>query len=41
MNGALLLVILGIVLAVLVHYTLGILLIVLGLVLLFWPHPRA
>ena len=37
------LIILGIVLALLVHYTLGILCIVVGLVLLVWPHvqPRS
>ena len=41
MNGALLLVILGIVLAVLVHYTLGLLLIILGIVLLVLPQLNA
>jgi hypothetical protein len=35
---ALLLIILGIVLAVLVNYALGIVLILIGLVLLIWPH---
>ncbi|HEX5713309.1 MAG TPA: hypothetical protein VFX85_08365 [Solirubrobacterales bacterium] len=35
---ALLLIIIGIVLAILVHYALGIVLILVGLVLLIWPH---
>jgi hypothetical protein len=35
---ALLLIIIGIVLAILVHYALGIVLILIGLVLLIWPH---
>ena len=38
MNLALLLIIIGIVLAILVHYALGILCIVIGLVLLLWPR---
>jgi hypothetical protein len=38
MSLALLLIIIGIVLAVLVHYALGIALILIGLVLLIWPH---
>ncbi len=40
MNLPLLLIVLGIVLAVLVHYTLGVLLIVLGIVLLLVPAIR-
>lgn len=35
---ALLLIIIGIVLAILVHYALGIVLILIGLVLLIWPR---
>jgi hypothetical protein len=35
---SLLLIILGIVIAVLVHYALGIVLILIGLVLLVWPR---
>lgn len=35
---ALLLIVIGIVLAILVHYALGIALIVIGLVLLIWPR---
>lgn len=35
---ALLLIIIGIVLAILVHYALGIIIIVIGLVLLIWPR---
>lgn len=35
---ALLLIIIGIVLAILVHYALGIVVILIGLVLLIWPH---
>lgn len=38
---ALLLIIIGIVLAVLVHYALGIVLILIGLVLLIWPRLSA
>lgn len=38
---ALLLIIIGIVLAVLVHYALGIICIVIGLVLLIWPRITA
>ena len=38
MNLSLLLIVIGIVLAVLVHYALGIALILIGLVLLLWPH---
>jgi uncharacterized membrane protein YgaE (UPF0421/DUF939 family) len=37
MNLALLLIVIGIVLAILVHYALGIVCIVIGLVLLIWP----
>ena len=40
MSLALLLIIIGIVLAVLVHYALGIVLILIGLVLLIWPRLR-
>ena len=40
MNLALLLVVIGIVLAVLVNYALGIVCILIGLVLLIWPHLR-
>jgi hypothetical protein len=38
MSLALLLIIIGIVLAILVHYALGIVCIVIGLVLLLWPQ---
>jgi hypothetical protein len=38
MELSLLLIIIGIVLAVLVHYALGIALILIGLVLLLWPR---
>ena len=38
---ALLLIIIGIVLAILVHYALGIVLILIGLVLLIWPRISA
>lgn len=38
MSLALLLIIIGIVLAILVHYALGIVCILIGLVLLIWPH---
>jgi len=38
MELSLLLIIIGIVLAILVHYALGIALIVVGLVLLIWPR---
>ncbi|HSK49268.1 MAG TPA: hypothetical protein VK889_02110 [Solirubrobacterales bacterium] len=38
---ALLLIIIGIVLAILVHYALGIVLILIGLVLLIWPRLSA
>ncbi len=38
MNLALLLIVIGIVLAILVHYALGIACIVIGLVLLLWPR---
>lgn len=38
MSLALLLIIIGIVLAILVHYALGIICIVIGLVLLIWPR---
>lgn len=41
MDLALLLIVLGIVLAVLVHWGLGVLLVVIGLVLLVLPHVRA
>ena len=40
MNLSLLLIVLGIILAVLVHYTLGIAPILVGLVLLIWPANR-
>ena len=40
MSLALLLIMIGIVLAVLVHYALGIVLILIGLVLLIWPRLR-
>jgi hypothetical protein len=38
MTLSLLLIIIGIVLAILVHYALGIVCILVGLVLLIWPH---
>ena len=41
MSLALLLIVIGIVLAVLVHYALGIALILIGLVLLIWPRISA
>jgi succinate dehydrogenase/fumarate reductase cytochrome b subunit len=41
MQLSLLLIIIGIVLAVLVHYALGIALILIGLVLLIWPRISA
>ena len=41
MEIALLLIIIGIVLAILVNYALGILLILIGLVLLIWPRISA
>jgi hypothetical protein len=41
MELALLLIIIGIVLAILVHYALGIVLILIGLVLLIWPRISA
>ncbi len=41
MELSLLLIIIGIVLAVLVNYALGIVLILIGLVLLIWPRLRA
>ena len=41
MELSLLLIIIGIVLAVLVHYGLGIALILIGLVLLIWPRLRS
>lgn len=40
MNLALLLIVIGIVLAVLVNYALGIICILIGLVLLLWPRLR-
>ena len=40
MELPLLLIVIGIVLAVLVHYALGIALILIGLVLLIWPRVR-
>lgn len=40
MNLAILLIVIGIVLAVLVHYALGIALIVIGLVMLLLPYLR-
>jgi hypothetical protein len=40
MELSLLLIVIGIVLAVLVHYALGIALILIGLVLLVWPRLR-
>jgi hypothetical protein len=41
MSLALLLIIIGIVLALLVHYALGIVCIIIGLVLLLWPRIAA
>ena len=41
MQLPLLLIIIGILLAILVHYALGIACIVIGLVLLIWPHITA
>jgi succinate dehydrogenase/fumarate reductase cytochrome b subunit len=41
MELSLLLIIIGIVLAILVHYALGIVLILIGLVLLLWPRLTA
>lgn len=41
MELSLLLIVIGIVLAILVHYALGILCIVIGLVLLIWPRLTA
>jgi hypothetical protein len=41
MDLSLLLIVLGIIIAVLVHSGLGIALIVIGLVLLLWPRLRA
>jgi hypothetical protein len=41
MSLALLLIIIGIVLALLVHYALGIVCIIIGLVLLIWPRVTA
>ena len=41
MELSLLLIVIGIVLAVLVHYALGIALILIGLVLLLWPRISA
>lgn len=38
---SLLLIVIGIVLAILVHYALGIICIVIGLVLLIWPRMTA
>ena len=40
MSLPLLLIVIGIVLAMLVHYALGIVLILIGLVLLIWPRLR-
>jgi hypothetical protein len=40
MNLALLLIVIGIILAVLVNYGLGIVCILIGLVLLLWPRLR-
>lgn len=40
MELSLLLIVIGIVLAILVHYALGIALILVGLVLLIWPYIR-
>ena len=41
MDLSLILIVLGIVIAILVHYALGIALIVIGLVLLLWPRLTA
>jgi hypothetical protein len=41
MSLALLLIVIGIVLAILVHYALGIVCILIGLVLLIWPRISA
>jgi succinate dehydrogenase/fumarate reductase cytochrome b subunit len=41
MSLALLLIVIGIVLAILVHYALGIVCILIGLVLLIWPRMSA
>lgn len=41
MELAVLLIIIGIVLAILVHYALGIVVILIGLVLLLWPRLTA
>ena len=41
MDIAILLIVVGIVLAVLVHYALGIALILIGLILLIWPYIAA
>ena len=41
MSLALLLIVIGIVLAILVHYALGIVCILIGLVLLVWPRVAA
>lgn len=41
MELSLLLIIIGIVLAILVHYALGIVVILIGLVLLIWPRISA
>jgi hypothetical protein len=41
MELSLLLIIIGIVLAILVHYALGIVVILIGLVLLLWPRLTA
>ena len=41
MELPLLLIIIGIVLAILVHYALGIVIILIGLVLLIWPRISA
>ena len=38
MELPLLLILIGIVLAILIHYALGLVCIVVGLVLLIWPH---
>jgi hypothetical protein len=40
MDLSLLLIVLGIVIAILVHYALGLAMIVIGLVLLVWPRLR-
>jgi hypothetical protein len=40
MELSLLLIVIGIVLALLVHYALGIAVIVIGLILLIWPRVR-